>query len=677
MEQFCYRCDAGGGDIDVAFCNQPVAGMRDTNYNPYMKKNRPSHWFLFVLALCVTTRSAAQFSSVSLPSGLQPTESEMVVYQHSLYLVLQNAAHTSYSLYRYNGSTFTAIALPANYRLFADTHFEVLNGSLYFMPDHVPGDTTAAELMRYDGATVTPIDIPNNLIPKDSMRLSGHRPFVFENKLYVEVVRLDSIRLDPFTVTYWVKYDGSSFSRMKVPVRFTCQVAYTAPIPSDKKVFQGKLFARYKDFVTDQYQPIRYNGSVVDVDTSHPSYIARPGGCEMEIYNGYLYIPTYTSGPGTPYGGKLNRYDGITQTAVTIPAALRYANTTLEVYNGKLWGAMYDGAAVPQWYSYNGTTFSLKPLPAGTAIHPPGDQRIFNCKLYITLLTGTSGGLPVYGLYTYTEAAACAASVLPEAFGRFERIDIRAYGPERDWCWTGIDIDWTFPTPCELPDCTDPVFAASLLEKPGAVVWSKTFDKPFQALFPADDKQPFITTVGMLQGKTFEDVLIFDKELVPAGLESIGLEMKPQSRQFQLTATADNGKKVPFIMALLDANGKTIWQETYTAPLSTSVKAEVKEPGVSLRFMAVPNLLPKGAARVSVFPNPATPAAATAIDIDTPGSPQPARLTITNFYGKVIYQADVMAPAVHYPTLANATPGLYVVTVTLRSTEYRSVLMIK
>ena len=74
-----------------------------------MKTPSPTSWRMLLLALFVTMHAAGQFSPVALPAGLQPTESEMVVYQNNLYLVLQNAAHNNFSLHKYNGSAFTAV----------------------------------------------------------------------------------------------------------------------------------------------------------------------------------------------------------------------------------------------------------------------------------------------------------------------------------------------------------------------------------------------------------------------------------------------------------------------------------------------------------------------------------------------------------------------------------------
>ncbi|AYB35138.1 T9SS type A sorting domain-containing protein [Chryseolinea soli] len=646
-----------------------------------MKNPRLTAWIILLLALCVSTHAAGQFSYVTLPSGLQPTESEMVVFQDNMYLVLQDWMHTSFSLHKFNGGGATPIPVPSPYRLYPDTQFEEMNGALYFMPDHDPADPTAAELMRYDGTTLTPIDIPDALIPADSMVLYGHRPFVFENALYIEAVRTTANPplWDYYTITYWIKYDGTSFSRINVSrSALTCEWPFEHSVPSDKLIYQDKLVARYQDYHSGARSLLSYDGITIDRNEAifHSGALANPGGCEMEIYQGNLYLPTFDlHAPGSPFGGKLSRYDGITETEVAMPAGLRYAETTLEVYADKLWGAMYDGTGAARWYAYDGTTFTNVPLPPGTSINSRADQRFFRCQLYIVLQIGTADDtIPKYALYGYSELRGCGSSVLPPAFDRFDRIDIRNYGHEREWCWTGIDVDWTIFPPCKFPDCIDPVFAVSLLDKPGAVVWTKSYQQPFQAIFPVDDKQPYITTVAMENDKKLQDVVVFDKELVPGGIESIKMEMKPRQKEFYLTVETEKNKKVPFIMALLDAAGKTLWQQEFTAPLSTSIDAVTKQRGTTLRFLPAQGT--NGITAVSVFPNPSE--SSPAIDIRTQGNTLPAKLTITNFYGKTVYQKDITAPTVHYPNLSQATPGLYIVTVTSAGGyEHKEVLVIK
>ncbi|HEY5748595.1 MAG TPA: T9SS type A sorting domain-containing protein [Chryseolinea sp.] len=624
-----------------------------------MKKNRPSlcaPWSVLLFALCIAGRVSGQFSPVTLPAGLQPTESEMVVYQNNLMLVLQNAAHNRFSLHKYNG-TVGAIPLPAGYKLYPDTQFEELKNMLYFMPDRT-ASTGTADLMRYDGTTVTPIDIPEEILPRETIRLIGHTPFAYRDVLYIEAISLDSTIGDANPITHWIKYDGTSFSRMSLSFLYSCVRPWGSEVVSDKELFQGKMYMRYYHYLADR-QVISFDGVDVafDVDSSHPDFIGEPGGYDMEVYNDRLYIPTFKPRPVDPIleqGGLLNSFDGTTQVEVSIPSGLRYAETTLEPYAGKLWGVVNDGSFFPQWYAYNGTTFTTTTLPTGTRIHPGGDQRVYQCKLYIVLSTGPVIGTPVYALFAYSDSRECG--LLPTVV---ERVDIHAYARERDWCWTGIDVDWTLPTPC-TPPCIDPLFRAALFDKPGQEVWSKTYNKPFQATFPADDKQSFITTMAMETNKVFQDFVVLDKELVPAGIEELKLQMTSLDQKIQLTVATEKDVKVPFIIALQDAGGKTLWQQKFTAPLTTVVDVATPQRGTTLRFMIDGSVTQ--ITSLSAFPNPAS--GNPIIEVGTNGAKLLTRLTITDFFGKTIYQKDVTAPVTIQPDLSQAPKGLYIISAT-------------
>ncbi|AYB33724.1 T9SS type A sorting domain-containing protein [Chryseolinea soli] len=622
-----------------------------------MKKNRPalcSPWSLLLFALCIAGRVSGQFSPVTLPAGLQPTESEMVVYQNNLMLVLQNAEHNSFSLHKYNGAV-AAVPLPKGYNLYQDTQFEQLKDMLYFMPDRTTS-TGRAELLRYDGATVTPIDIPDELIPRETIRLIGHTPFSYHDVLYIEAISLDSAIDDANPITHWIKYDGTSFSRMSLSFLYSCIRPWGPEVVSDKKLFNDKMYMRYYTYIGGR-QIVIFDGVDVtlDFDSPHPDFIGEPGGCDMEVFNDLLYIPTFEPRPIDPifeHGGLLNSYDGTTEEEVFIPSGLRYVKTTLEPYAGKLRGVMNDGSFFPQWYAYDGTNFTATPLPPGTRIYPGGDQRVYRCQLYIVLSTG-SVIAPVYALYAYGDPLECA--VLPAAV---ERIDIHAYARERDWCWTGIDVDWTLPTPC-TPPCIDPLIRVALLDKPGQEVWSQMYDKPFQATYPVDDKQSFIATTAIGTQKVFQDFVVFDKELVPAGIEEVKLQMTSRDQKIQLNVATEKDVKVPFIIALQDADGKTLWQQKFTAPLATVVEVAAPQRGTTLRFMLDGSVTQ--VTSLSVFPNPAS--GNPSIEVGTNGAKLSTRLTITDFFGKTIYQKDVTAPVIIQPDLSQAPKGLYFINV--------------
>jgi len=633
---------------------------------------------LLLLILCLSIRTTAQITAVTLPAGLQPASaSEMAIYNHELYIVLQNDAHNTFYLYRYNAVSFTNVPLPANYKLYADTEFEVLNGKLYFMPYHAATDTTA-EILAYNGTSFNIIHIPESVMPRDSLHLWEHRPFSYNGKLYIEVAHDQYNPVEPEYRynPYWIMYDGSVFTRRHLAASLMTFAPYYTPQPASEKVqYNGKLYARYWDYITNMHQLLESNGASESADRSHYGIIASPGNSEMIAYNGSLYIPIAADGfPNSP-ARLLNRFDGVSQTAVPLPAGLTYANTSFEIYGNKLWGAMNDGSAFPQLYSYDGTTFTHLPLPAGVNIKADGDFREFGCKMYFTATTGaTIGGELVYTLYKYSDFRFCARIVAPAPLERFDQIRFDLYSRGDDWCWTNVNIKWPVVVPCKFPDCIDPLFRVKLSTGPDDIVWSQDFEKPFDLTLPKNNEKPYTTTIA-LGDKTenLADVIIMDKELVPAGITGISLDINTKKQTFNITAEALKGKKVPFTAVLLDADGKVLWKQDFTAPVSTAITATTDRPGTTLRFATRSIALPKGKVAVSVYPNPSS--SQVQINIDTDETKTPARIHITNAQGNVVYDKTVTAPTTERP--AALAPGIYIVRVTIGKEEHTSRLVVK
>ena len=642
--------------------------------NPRLKKHLSS----LLLVLCLSIRATAQITAVTLPAGLQPASaSEMAIYNNELYIVLQNAAHNTFYLYRYNGVSFTNVPLPANYKLYADTEFEQLNGKLYFMPYHTATDTTA-EILSYNGTSFNIIHIPESVMPPDSLHLWEHRPFSYNGKLYIEVAydAYNPVEPEYRYSAYWVMYDGSAFTRRHLGAPMMTFAPYYIPQPaSDKVQYNGKLYARYWDYVTNMHQLLESNGADETSDRSHYGIIAFPGKGEMIVYNGLLYIPIAADGfPNSP-ATQLNRFDGVSQTAVPLPAGLTFASTSFEIYGNKLWGAMNDGSGFAQLYSYDGTTFTHLPMPAGVNIKPDGDFRNFGCKLYFTGTTGaTIGGELVYTLYRYSDFRFCARIVSPAPLDRFDEIRFDLYSRGDDWCWTNINIKWPVIVPCKLPDCIDPLFRVGLGTDPGDIAWSKDFEKPFELTLPKNNEKPYITTIALGDKvENLADVIIFDKELVPAGITGITLDINTKKQTFNITAGALKGKKIPFTAILLNADGKTIWKQEFTAPVSTAITAVTDQPGTTLRFTTRSIALPKSKVSVAVYPNPSPDQVQIAIEADE--TKTPAHIRITNAQGNIVYDKTVTAPATDRP--ASLAPGIYIVRVTIGKEEHTSRLVVK
>jgi len=643
-----------------------------------MKNSRTKFWPALLLMLCVGTQAAAQLDVVTLPAGLQPAPaSEMIVFSNDLYMVLQNDAHDTFYLYRYNGVTFVHVPLPTGYKLYRDTEFEELNSKIYFMPDHADTDATA-EILEFNGASFNIIHIPESVMPRDSLHLWGHRPFVYNGKLHIEAAYdeyhpLESeYRYSPF----WVMYDGATFTKRRVGVPQMTFAPFGSTQPaSDKIRYDGRLFTRYYDYLTGRHQILEY-GTRITPSRTHINIIAYPGQGEMAEFHHLFYIPVTTdaSPPNSP-ATKLNRFDGLTQTELPLLAGLSLANSSLEVYNDKLWAAMNDGSTVPQLYSFNGSSFAHTPIHGGVNITPEGEFRTYGCKMYFCGSgSDVIGDKLVYKLYTLEDGSLCHQPVWPPLLDRFDEIKINIYTVDNDWCWTNLGIKWPVVVPCKLPDCIDPLFRVNVGTDANNIVWSKDFKEPFDAAFQINDQKPYVTTLALGNEKDgLADVVVLDKELVPAGITGVSLNINTQKKTFNITAEALKGKKIPFTAALLDAKGNILWKQELTAPVSTAITATTSQRGATLRFMYDKGVQATAKTSVAVYPNPSPNQ--VQITVDTDETKTPARIRITNAQGNVVYDKTVTTPATERPsTLA---PGIYIVRVTIGKEEHTSRLVVK
>ena len=643
-----------------------------------MKKTRPKFWPALLLMFGFGTQAIAQLDVVTLPTGMQPAPaSEMVVFSNDLYMVLQNNAHDTFYLYRYDGVTFINIPLPTGYKLYRDTEFEELNGKLYFMPYHADTDTTA-EILAFNGASFNIIHIPESIMPRDSLHLWGHRPFSYNGKLHIEATYDEYHPLDVEYryLPFWIMYDGATFRRRQAVVSQMTVAPFGSTQPaSDKIRYDGRLFTRYYDYITRSHQMLEYRDTRLTPVRTDIGIIAYPGQGEMAEFHHLVYIPAAADGSANGPAVKLNQFDGLTQTELPMLAGLSLANSSLEVYNDKLWAAMNDGSTVPQLYSYNGVSFAHTPIYGGVNITPDGEFRTFGCKMYFCGSgSDVIGDKLVYKLYTLEDGLLCHQPVWPPAFDRFDEIKLDIYRIDHDWCWTNIGIKWPVVVPCKLPDCIDPLFRVSVGADANNIVWTKNFKNPFDAAFQINDQKPYITTIALGNDKDgVADVIVFEKELVPAGITRMSLNVNTKKKTFNITAEALKGKKVPFTVALLDVKGKILWTQELTAPVNTAITATTSQRGAILRFMTDKSIQAKPKTTVAVYPNPSSNQ--VQIMVDTDAAKMPARIRITNAQGNVVYDKTVTTPATERP--ASLAPGIYIVQVTVGQEEHTSRLVVK
>ena len=164
------------------------------------------------------------------------------------------------------------------------------------------------------------------------------------------------------------------------------------------------------------------------------------------------------------------------------------------------------------------------------------------------------------------------------------------YGPDRGWCWSEIIIDWDIDPYCPLPPCPDPNYEAKMINANNAIAWSMKFNKPSTLTVPLADDQAYRTVLTSTDAQ--KDLLVFEPNLVTAGIATVTLKMFPKQNYFLLSATTRNNAAVPLKATLLNAKGETIWEGNFTAPFSQQITAMAQERGQKMVF-SVPQLFVK------------------------------------------------------------------------------------
>ncbi|HKP31269.1 MAG TPA: hypothetical protein VJT83_01005, partial [Chitinophagaceae bacterium] len=323
------------------------------------------------------------------------------------------------------------------------------------------------------------------------------------------------------------------------------------------------------------------------------SEIALPAGHHVapvphttaETYNGALFIGTVFS-DGSAH---VLKYDGITFAPffdITAPSVVSGIRLFKREGNLMIHPNFVNGTSA---FEYDGASFEEIKAPAGRLLFPYINSTACN-HLWLNYYSDASG---IHWAYA-KESKPCAtpppagAPVIPDHFMDYERFEMGTYGPERGWCWSEIIIDWQIVPICELPPCPIPEYEARMMDANNGVQWFEQFNKPSRFKIPLPDEQPFRTVLTLIDTK--EDLLVFEPDLVPAGIEGIKINMRPKLGGFELTTLTRNGKQVPLQVTLVNENGKVLWQEIFTAPFSEKITATVQEAGKKLVF-SIPKLI--------------------------------------------------------------------------------------
>lgn len=523
----------------------------------------------------------------------------LVHYNLALFFSLSTTvgSPTSRWVYRYNGSSFTRITHPGN----VIGNCIVYGSYLYFM-SNVSG---TVRLYRYNGSVVT--EVTGASIPLSR----GYQLFVAEGFLYMT-------GSSNYTgeVNFIRRYNGTSFLTLPWSTSGT-NVQNVYGVPGTNRVY-----------FTSHERILYYNGSSVSqvFFNTGESVIAR-------MWRNNLY---FTTGVGHE-PGRINRFyrlSGSTLTLMSLPAGYTLLNapsTNPEIYRDTLYISAAHSSGTKHVLKYDGTAYtSFYTLPAtpvireialylregdlmihpnyvngnrvievdasklDTIIAPPG-RLIFpyinSTACNHLWLNYYSDGAGIH--FTYAkESKGCpppgggAVPVIPDHFANYERFEMTTWGTLRGWCWSEIIIDWEIVPICQLPPCPLPGYAVRLMDGNNAA-WSAQFNQPSYFQVPLPDQQPFRAILSSTDVQ--KDLLVFEPDLLPMGIETIKVEFKPKQKFFMLTASTRNNSQVPLRATLYNSNGKVLWEQSFTAPLSQQITATVQEPGVRLVF-SVPGL---------------------------------------------------------------------------------------
>jgi hypothetical protein len=530
------------------------------------------------------------------------SKNPLVNYKSAVYFgLLRGTTVVTTYLYRFTGSSFTNIPIPGNLVGGCIVYGE----NMYFLC-MVSG---VVKLFRYNGATVS--EVAGSSMPN----AGGYALHVTEGYLYIS-----GYQYYTGTFNFIKRFNGSSF--------FT--LPYSGPAANVENAYGVPGTTRV--YFSSRERIIYFNGTSVtqvyyNVGESHNAVMWRSN----------LY---FTTGVGYEPGriNYLYRLSGASLTEITLPAGARVAatpNTNPAVYNDRLYvGAVYtDGTK--RVLRYDGTSFTnffdiAVPVPSGIylfvrkgdlIIHPnfvngnrafeydgsvftqidaPADRLLFpyinstNCKHlwlnYYSTPATPAGFNWAYGAENECPPPTPPAVVIPEHFKDYERFDMTTYGPERGWCWSEIIIDWDIVPYCPLPPCPDANYQARMTDINNAIAWAANFNKPSSFTVPLPDLQPYRTILASTDAQ--KDLLIFEPDLVPAGIASFTVNMKPKQHYLLLSATTRNNAQVPVKATLKNAKGTVLWEQTFTAPFSQQINATVQEPGQVLIFSKADQLQP-------------------------------------------------------------------------------------
>ncbi len=578
------------------------------------------------------------FSLARLPAV---EASNIVVFNGKMYMVAFD--DDTYKLVSYDGSTFrNVITFPhtASYQIRATSNY------LYVTERrHGPwGRPDEFYLTRYNGVSSTSFRFPDDAGWLDEvfeLSRSGESYFVTSN-----------------TVIY---SDGGTlfelFHRDPIDVDITGEV-----------LWRNQLYFRTSN---GRFQPTEFHrcsgATIATIEPPSGTTFLYPNlwtDDNVVVYRDALYVPVTAGGVPSAY-----RYDGSGWESVFSPGT---TSTNLEIRErrGKL--VFFQRNFSEFAYEYNGFGFESFSIPPGADFF--GEYLLATRCYYLWLAAIDRPDLGGFNFILMKETfdSLCVApgssSVIPGHIAKYDRLIIGNHAPERDWCWTGIDVDWEVPI-CITPPCPLPQMQTRLTDKSGKTVWEKVFDKPFSSSIPFNDVEPYALSIDVESDKKFHNVLLLDKELVNNGVEDLSLDFYPKDGYFFLDVETEMIQQVGLTMTLRNANGESLWDKKFTAPFHDVIYDRVDKAGAYLQF----SLQGEAKSGVSYYPNPFN----GKLSITIAKGSDPVSVSIMNLNGKMIMQKQFDDAGEHTIEMNSEKSGLYILTIKEGGNSRRELIELK
>jgi len=587
---------------------------------------------------------------------------ELLIYKSSVYVTL--LAYGEF-LYRFDGTSFLPIDFPgpiaSNVVIYRERIYAMIRTE------------TGSRLYSFDGTTIR--EVPSSSVTSIKCRLSAGSFLYIQGSVEAPVIGY---------AAFLKKYDGATIEDITVPalmgtirtfhqlasnkVYFVCDAAINEEIyyyngSTLTEVYHGAegsqivspvLFRRSLYFTTRSvpFPPVLMKCSETgSSEVAIPSSLTLLGLTNMAVFRDNLYLPLSTASEENIY-----LYNGSAFIEFfTPPDGIN--GVSIKVRQGML-SILARPGTDDVAYEYDGVSF--------TEIRAPGGEQIFQAEesseCFHVWMLGYFDKKALeqkFVLAVEKPDAICtppdeeSVIIIPREISGYEHFVLEGPAFLRDWCWSGIDIDWE-GQPCVYP-CEEPKFTSTLKDKNGKIAWQKTFSEPFSASIPLADTQPYELSLAVEKNNTPNNVLVFDKDLVNKGVESIVIDLYPKDEYIYLTVTTDKNVKIPFTMSLKNTQGQSLWEGKYTAPMDQLIREFVSKAGDYLQF----SLQQAAVSGVTYYPNPST----GKFTIDVNNDNQAVSVSVSDFNGQIIYKMDNLRQGENTFEVPGQKAGLYVLTI--------------